>query len=183
MDDSDTITTYTNEDLVSTKQEVSLDEVIACTSQDKLNQSHEQDLVGSYVCKLIYAGNPDEYYVTHPKKSNHAIPLLKTIIEFTPEHEGSEVLVVFDGGDSSKPIVTGFVKAVIDDNRVNLDKVEIEKDKKETLVLEADKEIVLKCGKSSITLTRAGKVLIRGAYLLSRSSGINRIKGGSVHLN
>ena len=30
---------------------------------------------------------------------------------------------------------------------------------------------------------RAGKVLIRGAYLLSRSSGVNRIKGGSVQIN
>ena len=53
----------------------------------------------------------------------------------------------------------------------------------ERLVLTADKEIVLRCGKASITLTRAGKILIRGAYLLSRSSGVNRIKGGSVQLN
>ena len=28
-----------------------------------------------------------------------------------------------------------------------------------------------------------GKVLIRGTYLLSRSSGVNRIKGGSVQIN
>ncbi len=53
----------------------------------------------------------------------------------------------------------------------------------ERVVLSADKEIVLKCGKASITLTRAGKVLIRGAYLLNRSSGVNRIKGGSVQIN
>ena len=32
-------------------------------------------------------------------------------------------------------------------------------------------------------LTRAGKVLIQGAYLLSRSTGVNRIKGGSVQIN
>ncbi|MEO2036899.1 MAG: hypothetical protein ABGZ35_32895, partial [Planctomycetaceae bacterium] len=53
----------------------------------------------------------------------------------------------------------------------------------ERLVLTADKEITLRCGKASLTLTRAGKVLIRGAYLLSRSSGANRIKGGSVQIN
>jgi hypothetical protein len=51
------------------------------------------------------------------------------------------------------------------------------------VVLDAEQEIVLRCGKASITLTRAGKVLIRGAYLLSRSSGVNRIKGGSVQIN
>ena len=51
------------------------------------------------------------------------------------------------------------------------------------LTFTANKQIVLKCGKASITLTRAGKVLIRGAYLSSRSSGVNRIKGGSIQLN
>ena len=40
--------------------------------------------------------------------------------------------------------------------------------------LAADREIVLRCGKASITLTSAGKVIISGAYLLSRSSGVNR---------
>lgn len=53
----------------------------------------------------------------------------------------------------------------------------------ESLLLSAKKEIVIQCGKSSLTLTSAGKVLIRGAYLLSRSSGVNRIKGGSVQIN
>ena len=50
-------------------------------------------------------------------------------------------------------------------------------------MLTAEHEIVLRCGKASLTLTRAGKVLIRGTYLLSRSSGVNRIKGGSVQIN
>ncbi|MBE0567402.1 MAG: hypothetical protein IH621_15700 [Krumholzibacteria bacterium] len=47
----------------------------------------------------------------------------------------------------------------------------------------AQQQLVLRCGAASITLTRAGKVLIRGTYLLSRSSGVNRIKGGSIQLN
>ena len=51
------------------------------------------------------------------------------------------------------------------------------------VTFDAKEEIVLRCGKASITLTRAGKILIRGAYLLSRSSGVNRIKGGSVQIN
>jgi hypothetical protein len=53
----------------------------------------------------------------------------------------------------------------------------------ETLCISAARELTLKCGKSSITLTAAGKLLLRGAYLLSRSSGVNRIKGGSVQIN
>ncbi len=53
----------------------------------------------------------------------------------------------------------------------------------ERLEFSAEREIVLRCGKASITLTRAGKVIIRGAYLSSRSTGVNRIKGGSVQIN
>ena len=53
----------------------------------------------------------------------------------------------------------------------------------ERMIVSADEQLVLRCGKASITLTKAGKVLIEGAYVLSRSTGVNRIKGGSVQLN
>ena len=51
------------------------------------------------------------------------------------------------------------------------------------LILTAHEQIVLRCGEASITLTRAGKVLIKGAYVVSRSTGMNRIQGGVVHIN
>jgi hypothetical protein len=91
---------------------------------------------------------------------------------------GKDVAVSFEQSDPSRPIVLGKLwqpEAAAPSVRAEVDK--------ERLVLSADKEIVLQCGASSITLTKAGKVLIRGAYLLSRSSGVNRIKGGSVQIN
>jgi hypothetical protein len=51
------------------------------------------------------------------------------------------------------------------------------------VVLSGDEEVTLRCGKASLTLTAAGKVLIKGEYVLSRSSGVNRIKGGAVQIN
>jgi len=51
------------------------------------------------------------------------------------------------------------------------------------ITFSAKEKIVLKCGESSITLTKAGKILIRGKYLLNRSTGVNRIMGGSVQVN
>jgi hypothetical protein len=36
------------------------------------------------------------------------------------------------------------------------------------VTFDAKEEIVMRWGKASITLTRAGKVLIRGAYFLNR---------------
>jgi hypothetical protein len=53
----------------------------------------------------------------------------------------------------------------------------------ERVVLSAEREISLKCGEASITLTAAGKILIRGTYVLTRSSGANRIKGATVEIN
>jgi hypothetical protein len=50
-------------------------------------------------------------------------------------------------------------------------------------VLSAEREIVLRCGAASITLTRAGKILINGSYILSRSTGYNKIKGAAVGIN
>ncbi len=38
----------------------------------------------------------------------------------------------------------------------------------ERLLVSAKEQLVLRCGKASITLTKAGKVLIEGSYLLSR---------------
>jgi hypothetical protein len=51
------------------------------------------------------------------------------------------------------------------------------------ITLEADTEIVLRCGKSSITLTRSGKIILRGTHVVSRSSGANRVQGAQVRIN
>ena len=51
------------------------------------------------------------------------------------------------------------------------------------LVISAGQELVLKCGESTIILTKDGKITIRGKQLLSRAEGANRIKGGAVQIN
>jgi hypothetical protein len=107
---------------------------------------------------------------------------------------GSTVALLFENGDLARPIIVGLIHAAppADEweaapgrSALTADpawKVEASADG-ERVTLTAEREIELRCGKASITLTRAGKVLIRGAYLLSRSSGVNRIKGGSVQIN
>jgi len=51
------------------------------------------------------------------------------------------------------------------------------------ITVTAGDSFTITCGSASISLTKAGKVVIRGADVLSRSSGINRVKGGSVQIN
>lgn len=50
-------------------------------------------------------------------------------------------------------------------------------------VIEAEGSLTLRAGKASITLTREGKVLIKGGYVLSRSTGANVIKGRPTAIN
>jgi uncharacterized protein (DUF2345 family) len=49
--------------------------------------------------------------------------------------------------------------------------------------LVAKDEIVLECGKASITLRRNGRVIVRGTHVETNSEGTNRIKGGHVRIN
>lgn len=90
---------------------------------------------------------------------------------------GREAALLFEGGDPARPIVMGLLHAPRPANAALVES------SGERLVLSAEQEITLRCGEASITLTRAGKVLIRGAYVLTRAEGLNRIQGGAVEIN
>lgn len=51
------------------------------------------------------------------------------------------------------------------------------------LNLEALDEINIRCGKSEIILRKNGKVIIKGAEVISRASNSNKIKGANVLIN
>jgi len=116
----------------------------------------------------------------HLNSSGNLLPARSTV-PLSGSDLGREAVLMFEGGEPTRRIIMGLVQhpsPVPPEAR----RVAVEADGERVLIT-AQKEIVLQCGKASITLTRAGKVLLRGAYLLSRSSGVNRIKGGSVQIN
>jgi uncharacterized protein (DUF2345 family) len=93
------------------------------------------------------------------------------------------VLVLHEDGDWTRPIVIGVLQEPSGEQRPFAQpQVEVQVDK-ERMTLSAEREIVLRCGDASITLTRAGKVVIKGNYIVSRSTGYNRIKGAAVDIN
>jgi hypothetical protein len=125
----------------------------------------ELDVIGSP--RVNYPGNP-------------AGPLPAcTMAVLDSGKVGREVALLFEGGDPSKPVVLGVLHRP---GRPEPRALQVRVDG-ETIEFTGKQEIVLRCGKASLTLTRAGKVLLRGAYVSSRSSGVNRIKGGSVQIN
>ena len=132
---------------------------------------------------------------------------LKSIstISITKEHIGKQVALLFANGDLEHPVIMGLIhnplaeilenydqsqssgsetkndtQALALESNLKIDDVLIDGKR---ITFEAKEQIVLRCGESSITLTKAGKILIRGKYLLNRSTGVNRIMGGSVQVN
>jgi hypothetical protein len=107
----------------------------------------------------------------------------RSTVDLYGAHIGREVLLNFIGGDASRPVVVGvFANMVGWPDAQTPSAVQVDADGARLLVGAKD-QLVLRCGKASITLTKAGKVLIEGSYVLSRSLGVNRIKGGSIQLN
>jgi hypothetical protein len=101
---------------------------------------------------------------------------------------GHDVLLMFAEGDTCQPVIVGVIeprplRAELPTwPAVTLQAVAAQVNC-ERQVIEAECEVVLRCGDASITLTRAGKVIIKGNYILSRSTGYNKIKGAAIDIN
>jgi hypothetical protein len=103
----------------------------------------------------------------------------RSVVDLHAAHIGRQVVLMFEGADAMKPIVMGTLRT---EGAARTELVDVEVDGNR-MIVSAEQQLVLRCGKASITLTKAGKVLIEGTYVLSRSTGVNRLKGGSVQLN
>ncbi|MBN1442594.1 MAG: hypothetical protein JXA90_07795 [Planctomycetes bacterium] len=125
-----------------------------------------------------YPGQPS----SGPQVARLAFPVAAEEILKAAEEE-RRVLLLFERGDRALPIAAGWLldRPVPQARPSGAAREVFVND--ERIVWEADRELILRCGRSSILLRRDGKVEIKGKYLLSRSSGVNKIKGGSVEIN
>ena len=107
----------------------------------------------------------------------------RSVVDLHGAHIGRQVVLVFEDADPARPIVMGVLH---DAGHSALGPrpgtVEVDRDG-ERMIIDAKEQLVLRCGKAKLTLTRAGKVLIEGTYVSNRSSGVNRLKGGSIQIN
>ncbi len=92
---------------------------------------------------------------------------------------GCQVALMYEQGDRQRPVVIGVMRGSAGAAPTP---VELQTERGR-LVVSAKERLVLRCGKASITLTAAGKILVEGSYVSTRASGVNRIWGGSVEIN
>jgi hypothetical protein len=109
--------------------------------------------------------------------------LATTTVALGPYHVGRDVLVCFADSDQRRPVVVGVLQ-----NQAEM-KAAAEKPQLdaivdgERIVMTGKKEVILTCGKASIALTADGKIVVRGAKILSTAEGLHRIRGATVEMN
>jgi hypothetical protein len=111
--------------------------------------------------------------------AGHAV-LAVTTVPVRAEDVGKEAILLFEDGDAARPLLIGVVLPPSPSQEVRV--LDIKLDGR-SIVMSAEHDISIRCGEASISLTRAGKVIIKGTSLLSKSAGPNRIKGGCIQLN
>ena len=121
--------------------------------------------------------------VTYAGQPAPAAQPARATLDLHAAHVGRSAVLMFEEGDPGRPIIVGCLHGADASGLPGVPgHVEFEVDR-QRLVVSAKDQIVLRCGKASITLTKEGKVVIQGAYLSNQSSGVLRLKGGSVQIN
>jgi hypothetical protein len=105
-----------------------------------------------------------------------------SIVDLHAGDIGPAMLISLQGGDPALPTVMGLLNCVRSQVPELPGLVEVDADGARLLVA-ADEQVVRRRGRANVTLTMAGKVVVEGRCLSSKSSGANCTKGGSLQLN
>ena len=115
----------------------------------------------------------------------------RSVVALAADDVGRQAVLVFEDGDLSRPIVLGVLQV----NAVREETAEeaagtLPRDRQRdirvdgrSVRIEAERELVLQCGKSSITLRAGGEVYVKGMKIVSRARGTHKIKGANVLIN
>jgi len=141
-----------------------------------------QGVILATIERIDSSGVPWVHLPDHTRATARTTSAVKNSELQAAAENGTPVVVALENGDRARPIILGVLATEDASPKHEAPPLEARVDGR-TVALTGQEEVTLCCGKASITLTRAGKILLRGAYISSRSSGVNRIKGGSVQIN
>ncbi|MFO0888043.1 MAG: DUF6484 domain-containing protein [Isosphaeraceae bacterium] len=145
-----------------------------------MNGRERSLILGAITGSLLGCDDAGRWFVDYPGNPGSHAQAAPTTVPLSPKDSGKTVVLVFEQGNAERPIIIGVLQSPVQRDPHPAVEVDVDGNK---VTIAARQELVLRCGKASITLTRAGKILLRGTYLLSRSTGVNSIKGGSVQVN
>lgn len=131
-----------------------------------------------------YPGSPHG-----PLPARSAIPLdREALTHAARERQGA--ILLFENGDPGLPLLMGLIHAPsktplldavleppLDEGRMD---AQVDGQR---VVIEGRDEVVLRCGKASLTLRRNGQVLLRGINIRTEADEVHKIKGGKVQIN
>jgi len=105
-----------------------------------------------------------------------------------PLEQHDPVLVVFENRDPSLPIIIDYIIDNIEPEYKVLpynieNSLSSSKTHYKHQIIEAESEVIICCGESSITLRKDGTIIIKGVKISSRAATTNKIRGGSVSIN
>jgi hypothetical protein len=160
-----------------------LEQLLAQPVERTPQQERGARIDGVLVGTLIGFLDPYRPLVVYPGQPGTAALVARASVDLYAEHIGQDVTLVFEDGDPRKPIATGRIRVASAWPATGRPpEVDVDADGRRLTVTAKD-QLTLRCGKASITLTSAGKVVIQGVYVSHLASGAMRIKGGSVQIN
>jgi len=121
----------------------------------------------------------DVLLVTYPGQvGSDAIPC-RSAVDVNRDSNGRQAVLMFEHGDGRRPILVGCLK----DARSRRCRPSMSRRMARRLPSRRRSGSSCDAEKASITLTKAGKVILQGEYISQRSMGVVRIKGGCVEIN
>lgn len=131
-----------------------------------------------------YPGNPHGLL---PARSSISLDR-EALTRAARERQGA--ILLFENGDPGLPLLVGLIHTpsetplldAVLDSPLEETPMEAHVDG-QRVVIEGRDEVVLRCGKASLTLRRNGQVLLRGINIRTEADEVHKIKGGKVQIN
>jgi hypothetical protein len=129
-----------------------------------------------------YPGNPGV-----PVRARSAVKLAPEAL-LAAAASGQGAVLLFEEGDPGRPLLMGvlepesetpFLDEILAAPAREAKVVEVDGDR---VLLDAKREVVIRCGRSSIRMSRNG-IVLSGVRIETRAAGLHRVKSGKTEIN
>jgi hypothetical protein len=155
---------------------------------EALDAGARAGLCVGWIVRISVDGHPLVDFPGNPRGPVEARHIGATLPDGFTTAAAPNVLLAFERGDLSRPIIVGFIGDSLVPAAERAETIIREKEwsvrvDRKSVVFDAEDEIVLRCGKSSVTLRKDGKIVLKGVEIVSRAVETNKIKGANVLIN